>query len=89
MTMPFFDRTRLNDSAMLLWAANKIMPAIGAAHLRESDMGWIIQSDNDDAWSNTYGWVDNDTYDTFTPEERETMQLPAGGRWVQVPWSAK
>ena len=51
-------------------------------------MGWIIvKSDNETlAWSNTFGWTEDD-FDTFTPEERETLDLPMGGEWRQVLWA--
>jgi hypothetical protein len=50
-------------------------------------MAWIIESayDPELAWSNVWGWCSED-YDTFTDEERMTLNLPVGGRWVQVPW---
>lgn len=53
-------------------------------------MGWIIENktDPDLAWSNTYGWCDV-TFDTFTDEERETLNTPIDGEWVQVPWSVE
>lgn len=33
------------------------------------------------AWSNRYGWVDDETYDLFDERERHTLNLPAGGEW--------
>jgi len=50
-------------------------------------MSWIIVYSNDPdlAWSNTFGWCDT-TYDTFDDEERDTLDLPMGGEWQQVPW---
>lgn len=36
------------------------------------------------AWSNTYGWIDNDTYDTFTEDEKTSLQLPIDGEWWQL-----
>lgn len=53
-------------------------------------MAWIIENKTDRAlaWSNTYGWCD-ETFDTFTDEERETLNLPLEGEWVQVPWSVE
>jgi hypothetical protein len=36
------------------------------------------------AWSNEYGWVDNDSYDLFTQEECDTMNLPIEGKWWRV-----
>ena len=47
-------------------------------------MGWIIVNSDDNSlvWSNSFGWVSEDgDFDTFTPEERETLNLPIGGEW--------
>lgn len=51
-------------------------------------MNFIIRCVNDPelCWSNTFGWCLDD-YDTFTPEERETLRLPIEGEWEQVPWA--
>ena len=51
-------------------------------------MAWIIESleEPDLAWSNTFGWC-SETYDTFSDEEKHTLNLPFGGHWVSVPWS--
>ena len=51
-------------------------------------MAYIIENDDGDVWSNTDGWTDGDNFDTFTELERETLNLPMGGHWVQVPWKA-
>lgn len=53
-------------------------------------MGWIVENktDRELAWSNTYGWC-TETFDTFTDEERETLNTPIDGEWVQVPWSVE
>ena len=50
-------------------------------------MGYIIENDEGLCWSNKYGWTDSDDFDTFTPEERDTLDLPMGGKWIEVPWS--
>lgn len=52
-------------------------------------MGWIIEHESDRTlcWSNSDGWV-SETYDTFTDEERFTLNLPINGKWVYVVWSA-
>lgn len=47
--------------------------------------GYIIENAEGLAWSNTYGWVE-DAFDTFSPGERESLNLPIGGHWVAVPW---
>jgi len=46
-------------------------------------MNWIIKNETDSelAWSNAWGWCDVD-FDTFTDEERNTLNLPIGGAWV-------
>ena len=51
-------------------------------------MTYIIVNLSDDAlaWSNANGWTE-DTFDTFTQGERDTLDLPMGGAWVQVPWN--
>lgn len=51
-------------------------------------MSWIITNDQDEAWSNAYGWVEDD-YDTFSDEEKENLQLPMGGKWERVPWTVE
>ena len=38
------------------------------------------------AWSNEDGWTE-DTYDTFTEAERQTLNLPIGGKWEPVAWT--
>ena len=51
-------------------------------------MAWIIVNRNDETlcWSNQHGWTD-ELYDTFSDEERETLNLPLEGEWRQVLWS--
>jgi hypothetical protein len=39
-------------------------------------------SDNSFAWSNKFGWVDDDEYDLFTEKEKNELNLPINGRWV-------
>ena len=36
------------------------------------------------AWSNMFGWVDNDDYDLFTEKEKNELNLPINGRWVYI-----
>lgn len=50
-------------------------------------MSWIIENIEEPelAWSNSYGWC-SETYDTFSDEEKEALNLPFGGAWVQVSW---
>ena len=33
-------------------------------------------------WSNTDGWVDYQSADKFTPEQRASLRLPIGGAWA-------
>jgi hypothetical protein len=33
-------------------------------------------------WSNDLGWVLRPSSDTFTTEEKESFNLPLGGRWL-------
>jgi hypothetical protein len=35
-------------------------------------------------WSNKDGWVDRPSADVFSDSEKETLNLPYGGRWVSV-----
>lgn len=53
-------------------------------------MAWIIVSDEDKEllWSNVWGWTGED-FDTFTDEERDTLNLPMGGHWERVSWSVQ
>ena len=48
-------------------------------------MNYIITNTDDDvlAWSNEDGWV-SETFDTFTEEERLSLNLPIGGEWRSV-----
>ena len=48
-------------------------------------MAYIItnKKDCDLAWSNSHGWCD-EAFDTFTEEERETLNLPMDGEWTLV-----
>lgn len=47
---------------------------------------WMIQADFNSSfyWSNSWGWVDENTADSFTPDERKSLSLPLAGRWVWV-----
>ncbi len=46
----------------------------------------IVNADEPDlCWSIQSGWTSDD-YDTFSLEERESVRLPAGCVWEQVPW---
>lgn len=35
-------------------------------------------------WSNELGWVDKESADVFSLEERMTLELPVGGAWINV-----
>jgi len=35
-------------------------------------------------WSNDDGWGHKSTADVFTPTERETLNLPDDGEWVEI-----
>jgi len=47
---------------------------------------WMIRNKNDMglAWSNDFGWVENDDFDIFTQTERDTLSLPVDGEWWRV-----
>lgn len=51
---------------------------------------WAIvnQSNNDEMWSNTHGWVETPTYDLFTNAEKQAITLPIGGTWVAMTFRA-
>ena len=53
-------------------------------------MAWIIVNSADEslAWSNYDGWTE-DCFDSFTDDEHETLNLPIGGEWRQVPWKVE
>jgi hypothetical protein len=48
-------------------------------------MAWIIQNKNDSdlAWSNSWGWCEDD-FDTFSDEEKQSFNLPIEGRWLAI-----
>ena len=48
------------------------------------DVKWIIYCMTDDslAWSNFQGWVD-EGYTIFSSEEKETLNLPMDGEWME------
>lgn len=52
---------------------------------------WMIRADaerDDDGrplyWSNGQGWVERDSADRFSFDERTTLTLPVGGKWEDV-----
>ena len=47
---------------------------------------WAIMNseNNDEMWSNKFGWVDTPTFDLFTDEEKEIIARPIGGQWVHM-----
>ena len=53
-------------------------------------MNWIITNieEPDLCWSNTDGWVEED-FDTFTDDEKQTLNLPVDGQWEPVKWGVK
>lgn len=69
------------------WAALRTLAFPVQTSARGGTMAWIIVSDDDAemCWSNTDGWT-AENYDTFSDDEKETLDLPIGGHWVQVPW---
>ena len=45
---------------------------------------YIIWNPLEGFWSNNFGWVENiDDADIFSEEEKNTFNLPIGGRWVR------
>jgi hypothetical protein len=45
-------------------------------------MDYIILNDVGDRWHNEEGW--SSRYTIFTEREKETFNLPIGGRWVET-----
>ncbi len=43
------------------------------------------KGDEDLCWSNENGWVDMDYATVFNLKEKETLDLPMGGYWFQIP----
>jgi hypothetical protein len=43
----------------------------------------ILNSQTQQAWSNEFGWVpqDSEGYDLFSDEEKASLNLPTGGYW--------
>ena len=46
-------------------------------------MNYRIKNGDGDYWSNELGWTDKSESDLFTHEEKNTLNLPIGGSWVQ------
>lgn len=63
------------------------MQAIYAIHLRNTPVlafkGHPLYGDSL-WWNNAQGWVHKTQADYFTPQEKETMNLPANGEWVKI-----
>ena len=38
-------------------------------------------------WSNDWGWGDRNGATVFKAEERDQLELPIGGRWVELDYS--
>ena len=38
-------------------------------------------------WSNDYGWGDRNGATVFKGDERDQLDLPIGGRWVELDYS--
>jgi hypothetical protein len=45
---------------------------------------YAIISDHGDWWNNDCGWCGVGDATLFSAEERRTLNLPVGGRWVEV-----
>lgn len=73
---------------ILNWIAIDVAFLALWAFIRRKNMAWVIANKQDPevCWSNAYGWCDT-TYDTFSDEEKETLNLPIDGEWEEVPWT--
>jgi hypothetical protein len=56
-------------------------------------MKWVIQQQSEDLqdgvlyWSNEHGFTTVDLADVFTDKEKETLNLPVDGEWVNENWT--
>ena len=48
---------------------------------------YVIMNEQGLWWSNTNGWCDN-TRSLFTKDERDTFNLPMGGKWIEKPFKS-
>lgn len=50
-------------------------------------MAWCIQSETDKKlyWSNDHGWVPPNQAVVFSNMDKQTVQLPMGGKWAKPP----
>ena len=46
-------------------------------------MNYRIKNDHGEYWSNEWGWTDKSESDLFTDTEKNILNLPIGGSWVQ------
>ena len=48
---------------------------------------WVIANtdpaDSDRFWSNDFGWTDLASATTFEPDDRDSLNLPLGGTWLE------
>lgn len=44
----------------------------------------IVQNDGDLYWSNEHGWVYRNGATQYTEAERNSLNLPVGGHWLQA-----
>lgn len=49
---------------------------------RKKQYAIMCEENNDDMWSNEFGWVDTPTFDLFSESQKATLSLPIGGLWV-------
>ena len=47
---------------------------------------YYIENGQGELWSNENGWVQDNSYDTFSAAEQQTFNLPIGGHWVLMTW---
>lgn len=45
---------------------------------------YVIENNNGEYWSSTYGWTDLEDADLYTYEEHMILLLPIDGLWVCI-----
>lgn len=55
-----------------------------------NNKSWMIVNakDNNTFWSNDTGWCNYYDADTFTTEQKESLNLPMEGEWIHVGYFA-
>jgi hypothetical protein len=65
----------------LLWRYNQIKEA---EMENTTSLFCIRNTITGDYWNNILGWVEHSDYDIFNLNEKETLNLPIEGEWVEM-----